>query len=182
MAAELLLERGQRPVGEFGQLLDRDVLEDVVVDDLFEVLLRRVDVAQQFALDAAILVRGDQIDQFGHLDALAGLVVAALLVAQIVVRIDEKVAQRVPCGHGDVRAVAAVFARMLVRNVQPVGDVQVHEDALQVPGRVVKEHFFVRLSSFGHVFDIVVADAQIEDVAARKCLTFIPVVDVFGAA
>ena len=53
---------------------------------------------------------------------------------------------------------------------------------MQVPGRVVKEHLFVGLSSFGHVFDIVVADAQIEDVAARKCLTFIPVVDVFGAA
>ena len=39
MAPELLLEGGQRPVGEFGELLDGDVLEDVVVDDLFEILL-----------------------------------------------------------------------------------------------------------------------------------------------
>lgn len=115
VAPELLLERGERTVRQPGQFLDRDVLEDVVVDDLFEVLLGGIDVAQQLALDAAVLVRGDQVDQFGHLDVLGRLVVAELLVAQIVVRIDEKVAQRVPCGHGHVGAVAAVFARVFVR-------------------------------------------------------------------
>ena len=47
MAPEFLFERGERTVGEFRKLLDRNVLEDVVVDDLFEILLGRVDVAQQ---------------------------------------------------------------------------------------------------------------------------------------
>ena len=70
VAPELLLERGERAVCQPGQLLDRDVLEDVVVDDLLEVLLGGIDVAQQLALDAAVLVRGDQVDQFGHLDVL----------------------------------------------------------------------------------------------------------------
>ena len=38
MAAELFLERGERTVGEFRKLFDRNVLEDVVVDDLFEAI------------------------------------------------------------------------------------------------------------------------------------------------
>ena len=70
-------------------------------------------------------MRGDEVDQFGHLDVLGRLVAVEILVAQVVVGIDEKVADRIPGGHRDMRAVAAVFARMFVRNVQPVGDVQV---------------------------------------------------------
>ena len=56
MAAELFLERGQRTVGEFGELLDRNVLEDMVVDGLFEILPGAVDIAQQLAFDAAVFV------------------------------------------------------------------------------------------------------------------------------
>ena len=137
MAPELLLERGERTIGEFGQLLDRDILEDVVVDDLFEILPGRIDVVEQFALQAAVFVGGDQIDQFGHFDILGRFVVAELLVAQIVVRVGEKVAQRVPGGHEDFVTVAAVFARVVVRDVEPVGDVQVHENLLQLLGRIV---------------------------------------------
>ena len=48
-------------------------------------------------------MRGDEVDQFGHLDVLGCLVVAEILVAQVVVGVDEKVSQRVPRGHGDVR-------------------------------------------------------------------------------
>ena len=62
MAAEFLLERCQRTVGELRELFDRDVLEDMVVNDLLEVLLGGIDVAEQLALDAAILVRGEQVD------------------------------------------------------------------------------------------------------------------------
>ena len=182
MAAEFLLERCQRTVGELRELFDRDVLEDMVVNDLLEVLLGGIDVAEQLALDAAILVRGEQVDQFGHLDVLGRLVVAEVLVAQIVVGVDEKVAQRVPSGHGHMRPVAAVFARMFVRNVQSVGDVQVHEDALQVGRRVIKEHLLERLASFGEVLDVVVSDAQVKHVAARKCLALIAVIDVLRAA
>ena len=91
-----------------------------------------------------------------------------LLVAQVVVRIDEKVAQGVPGGHVDLAAVPAVFARMFVRNVQSVGDVQVHEDALEVFGRIVEEHLFEGLAAFGAVFDVVVTDSEVEDVSAGE--------------
>ena len=125
MAPEFLFERGERTVRQLREFFDRNILEDVVVDDLFEILLGCIDVAEQFALQAAVFVRGDEVDQFGHLDVLGRLVAVEILVAQVVVGVDEKVSQRVPRGHGDVRTVAAVFARMFVRNVQSVGDVQV---------------------------------------------------------
>ena len=182
VAPELLLERGERAVGQPRQLLDGDILEDVVVDRLFEVLLGRVDVAQQLALDAAVLVRGDEVNQLRHLDALGGLVLQEALVAQVVVRVDEKVAQRAPCGHGDVGAVVAVFARMVVRDVESVGDVQVEQDALQVGGRVVEEHLLEGLAVFGDVLHVVVAEPQVEDVAAVEGLAFVAVVDILRAA
>lgn len=57
-----------------------------------------------------------------------------------------------------------------------------HQDALQVAGRVIKEHLLERLAAFGEVLNVVVSDAQIENVAARKCLTLIAVVDVLRSA
>ena len=87
MTAELLLERSERTVRQFRKLLDGDVFEDMVVDDLFEILFRGVHVAQQLAFDAAVFVRGDQIDQFGHLDVLGRLVAVEVFVAQVVVAV-----------------------------------------------------------------------------------------------
>ena len=43
--AELLLERGETPVAFGRQFLDRNIREDAVVHDLFEVLLGQVHVA-----------------------------------------------------------------------------------------------------------------------------------------
>jgi hypothetical protein len=71
---------------------------------------------------------------------------------------------------------------MFVRNVQAVGDVQVHQDTLEVIGRVIKEHLLERLAAFGEVLNVVVSDAQVENIAARKCLTLIAVVDVLRSA
>ena len=71
MAPEFLFERGERTVRQLREFFDRNILEDVVVDDLFEILLGCIDVAEQFALQAAVFVRGDEVDQFGHLDVLA---------------------------------------------------------------------------------------------------------------
>lgn len=90
MAPEFLFERGERTVRQLRKFFDRNILEDVVVDDLFEILLGRVDVAQQFALQAAVFVRGDEVDQFGHFDVLGRLVAVEILVAQVVVGVDEK--------------------------------------------------------------------------------------------
>ena len=127
-------------------------------------------------------MRGDEVNQLRHLDALGGLVLQEALVAQVVVRVDEKVAQRAPCGHGDVGAVVAVFARMVVRDVESVGDVQVEQDALQVGGRVVEEHLLEGLAVFGDVLHVVVAEPQVEDVAAVEGLAFVAVVDILRAA
>ena len=182
VAPKLLLEGGERAVRQPGELLDRDVAEDVVVDDLFKVFARRVDVAQQLALQAAVFVRGDQVDQLGHLDALGCLVAAELLVAQVVVRVEEEAAQRAPGRHGDVGAVAAPVARVVVRDVESVGDVQVHEDVLQLAGRVVEEQLLEGLAVFGDILRVVQADSQVEDIAAGERLALVSVVDVLRAA
>ena len=182
MAPEFLFERGERTVRQLRKFFDRNILEDVVVDDLFEILLGRVDVAQQFALQAAVFVRGDEVDQFGHFDVLGRLVAVEILVAQVVVGVDEKVADRIPGRHRDVRTVAAVFARMFVRNVQSVGDVQVQQYPLEVSRRIIKEHLLEGLSVFREVLDIVMPDAEVEYVSARKGLALIPVVNILRAS
>ena len=105
-----------------------------------------------------------------------------ILVAQVVVGVDEKVADRIPGRHRDVRTVAAVFARMFVRNVQSVGDVQVQQYPLEVSRRIIKEHLLEGLSVFREVLDIVMPDAEVEYVSARKGLALIPVVNIFRAS
>ena len=126
-------------------------------------------------------MRGDQVDQLGHLDVLGRLVAADLAVAQIAVGADEEVAHGAPGGHGDVGAVAAVLARVLVGDVEPVGDVQVDQNTLQVRRGVVEEDLLEGLSGLGHVLLVVVADTQIEQVALREGLTLVTVVDMLGA-
>ena len=127
-------------------------------------------------------MRGDEVDQFGHFDVLGRLVAVEILVAQVVVGVDEKVADRIPGRHRDVRTVAAVFARMFVRNVQSVGDVQVQQYPLEVSRRIIKEHLLEGLSVFREVLDIVMPDAEVEYVSARKGLALIPVVNIFRAS
>ena len=78
--------------------------------------------------------------------------------------------------------VPAVFARMVGRNVKPVGDVPVHVDPLEVFGRVIEAHLFEGLAAVGAVLDVVVSDSQIEYVTACKGLALIAVVDVFRPA
>ena len=72
---ELFLEGGERSVAECSQFVDRNIVEDVVVHQLLEILLRRVDVPENFAAQTALVVRNDQIDQFGHLDVFRRFVV-----------------------------------------------------------------------------------------------------------
>jgi hypothetical protein len=62
MAPEFLFERGERTVRQLREFFDRNILEDVVVDDLFEILLGRVDVAQQFALQAAVFAAKENFE------------------------------------------------------------------------------------------------------------------------
>ena len=90
--AELLLERRERTVGLLGQLLDRALPENMSVDDLFEVLLGRIDTAEHLALQTAVLVGDDVVDQFGHLEVSGSRIVQAPLVAQVAGRTEEDAA------------------------------------------------------------------------------------------
>ena len=94
--AELLLERGEAPVAFGRQFLDRNIREDAVVHDLFEVLLGQVHVAQDFAFEAALALRQDQVDQFGELQVDGRVVVGEQVVAQSGIDRGEEVFQRGP--------------------------------------------------------------------------------------
>ena len=80
MALELLLERCQRAITLLGQLLDRDIAKYVSVDYLFEIITRRVNIIQYFALQAAIRKRDDEVDEFCHLYILCRLVVHKIVI------------------------------------------------------------------------------------------------------
>ena len=71
---------------------------------------------------------------------------------------------------------------MFVRNVQSVGDVQVQQYPLEVSRRIIKEHLLEGLSVFREVLDIVMPDAEVEYVSARKGLALIPVVNILRAS
>lgn len=182
VAPELLFERGQRTVRQLGKFLDRDVVEDVVVNDLFEILAGRIDVAQDLAFQTAVLVGDEQVDQFGHFDVLGRFVVQEVFVAQIVVGVGEKAADGVPAGHGDMGVAAAVLARMFVGNVQTVSDIQMQQNALQIGRGVVEENLLVGLSVIGYVLHIMMTYTQIKDIAAGKFLAGVPVVEVLRSA
>ena len=57
-----------------------------------------------------------------------------------------------------------------------------HQDTLEVRRRIIKEHLFEGLAVFREVLDIVMPDAEVEYVSARKGLALIPVVNIFRAS
>ena len=56
------------------------------------------------------------------------------------------------------------------------------KNALQVGRRVVDQNLLERLAVFGEVLDVVVADAEIENIAADELAPLVAVVDVHRAA
>ena len=99
---ELLFERGERAVAQPGQVVDGDVVEDVREDDLFETLFRAVGISHYLAFDAVVLLRDDQVDQFGHLEVFGGFVVGEEFVLDILVCGREEVSDVVRGGIYDV--------------------------------------------------------------------------------
>lgn len=67
-------------------------------------------------------------------------------------------------------------------NIQAVGDVQVHQDTLEVRRRIVKEHLFEGLAVFREVLDVVMPYAEVEYVSACERLALIAFVDVLCTA
>ena len=180
--AELLLERGERTIGLARQLLDGHVLEDVVEHELLEALLLHVDVVQDLALDATVVVRDDVVDQLRHLDVLGRVVVAELLVAQVAVQVGEERADARPSGRTYELASHAPLAVVLGVDSQTVGDVEMHEDALQFVRTVVDHDLLERLALFGHVLDVVVTDSQKKDLTLPDPRALIAVVNVLRSA
>ena len=178
---KLLFERCQRTMREPSQLLDTDILENMVKDHLLETLFGGINIAQQFAFDAAIFMCNDQIDQLGHFDILGRLVVMKVFVTQITVGIGKEVAQRTPSGHGNMSERIFLVLYTIVRDTQLVSDVQMQQDPLKICRTVKEKNLFEGLTSFGAILDIVMAQAEIENIAARQRLAFIPIVNVFRA-
>lgn len=130
----------------------------MVVNYLLERLASDIDVIQQLAFQATVFARNDKIDQFGHLDILGDVVVAEQFVAKIVVAVAEKAFQTVACRHRDVGVGPAPVARMPVRDMNPVIDVQMGQNTLEFCGSVVDEDLLEERVVFGDVLYIVVSE------------------------
>ncbi len=105
-------------------------------------------------------MRDDVVDQLRHLDVLGRVVVAELLVAQVAVQVGEERADARPSGRTYELASHAPLAVVLGVDSQTVGDVEMHEDALQFVRTVVDHDLLEGLALFGHVLDVVVTDSQ----------------------
>ena len=179
---ELLLERGEAAVAHLGQFVDRDVVEYVLVDRLLEVLLHLVDVAEHLALEAAVVLCEDQVHQFGHFERFGRFVLGEQVVLDVLVDRREEVADGAPRRIDHVALFAAVLAAVVVGDVELVVHAQLGEDAAQLFGRIVEGDLFERLSVFRDVFGVVMAGAQVEEVAAVHFVADVAVVDVLFAA
>ena len=182
MFLELLFERGERAVAHSRQLLDRNVLEDVCIDDLLEALLARVGVVHHLALDAVILLRHNQIDQLGHFQILGRFVVVEQLVFDVVIGCQEEVAQGT-CRLADHEILlAARRTRVVVRDVQMVGDAQLREYRGQLRRRVVEHNLLERAVCFGLILDVVVARGEEKQIATPDLLAHVARIDILFAA
>jgi hypothetical protein len=123
VALELLLERCERTVALRGEHLDGDIAEDVGIDYLLEIIVRRIDITQHLALKAAVLLRDNEIDQLGHLDILGCLVVHIL-----VLKVGGRMVEETPKGRGsglrDVIERATGVASVRIGDVNRIGHIQ----------------------------------------------------------
>ena len=159
VATELLFEGGERAIGLLGEALDRDRLEEVVVDHLLETFARSIYRCEYPTTQTLVALREKEIDKLGHLDILGRLVVRIAVLAQVAVRVEEEVAQRRSSLGNEVGAVATPLAAVLVANRHSVVHVQMHQDPLQPLGRVVEENLLKGLIILRDGLDVVAADA-----------------------
>ena len=71
---------------------------------------------------------------------------------------------------------------MLGVDSQTVGDVEMHEDALQFVRTVVDHDLLEGLALFGHVLDVVVTDSQKKDLTLPDPRALVAVVNVLRSA
>jgi len=180
--AELFLERGQAPVALAGQLLDRNIVEDIALNRLLEILLHQVHIAQYFAFETTILLSQDQIDQLGHLDRFRRIVLRESIVLEILVDRSEEILHDVRRGIAHMALILAVGTAMVVRNVKLIADAQVVEYPRQLIGGIVEDDLLEVLSLFGNVLGIVVSHTHVEKRSLRNLVTDVAVLYAFLAA
>ena len=151
------------------------------VDDLFEVFLGRIDAAEHLALQTAVFVRDDVVDQFGHLEVSGSRIVQAPLVAQVAGRTEEDAADGGPRRHGDLRTGAALRTDVVVGDAQAIGHIQMQQNALQLVGRIIEDDLLEGVIRLGQLLSIVQTDAEIEQIAAGQTFPLIPAVDILRA-
>ena len=150
--------------------------------DLFEVLLGQVHVAQDFAFEAALALRQDQVDQFGELQVDGRVVVGEQVVAQSGIDRGEEVFQRGPSRGHDVRLLFAFGTAVVVGDRQLVGQAQVVEDPGELFRGVVEDHLLEIPAAGGNVLGVVGSGTEVENLARAYRMAHVAVVDVFGAA
>ena len=91
VATELLFEGGERAIGLLGEALDRDRLEEVVIDHLLKTFARSIDRCEYPTTQTLVALCHDEVDKLGHLDILGRLVVRIAVLAQVAVRVEEEV-------------------------------------------------------------------------------------------
>ena len=181
VAFELLLERCEAAVALAGQLVDGDVAEYIFIYGLLEVLLGHVHVAEYFGLEAALLLRDDEIYQLGHFDVLGGLVVGEEVVSDILIGGGEEVLHGIGGGIYHMAVLTTLLARVRVGYVELVGHVEVRENFGQLFGGVVEDYLLERAAVLGNILSVVVPGAEVEHIALSHLVTRVAIVDILFA-
>ena len=91
---KLLLERGKRTMRQRGKLLDGYVVEDMAIDNLLEIAVRRIHISQHLCSQATLVHSDHEIYQFGHLQALRRSIVHEVIIVQRAGDVGKEVAHR----------------------------------------------------------------------------------------
>ena len=123
-------------------------------------------------------MRNDQVDQLGDFDIFGRRIVQEGVFRKIIVGVVEKAPDRTPRRHCGVVQGAALFAQVVVGDIQFVCDVEMQQDPLQLFRGEADENLFVRVPLFGNVLGVVAAHSEEEEVALGEFVAFVVVIDV----
>ena len=128
MFLEFFLERSEAAIALLGKFFDRDVVEDVFVDGLFEALLHHIGIVQYFALETAVALRHDQVDQFCHFQIFGSGVLGEDVFADVLIDRAEEIACCAPCWIDHMVVFAAIFATVVIFDTHTISHVEMCKD------------------------------------------------------
>ena len=154
---------------------------------LLEVLGRGVGALYYLRSHRAVGGGQQQVYQFDKLNVVGGVVVHKLFVAHILCYRTEEIAHRSPRGAADARGLVGSgrsrggVARGGLYAVV-VGEVEGNQHRGELLGRVEEGYLLVGLIAVGYILEVVVADAEVEEVACHQLLARVAIVDVLASA